>query len=308
MPTTTLKRKPVYPYGAEDSFAESEDDAPVQEPSSSSSTAQYISDTLHQWLSYKQQDQAEKVDANEAGSNVDHFDPYDSFLSDNDELATVPTAQLSQPGPTNDDRKPSIENEPDVEQVDAYKSSPEPEPVTNDDEQQDATDEDHNNNVSYETCSSEGSNSSYASEDFNDQSPGDEDDGYDSDYYPDSESDGESDEDNDELRKGIDANELLYLQSDKSLSPESLRQLYEQRQAYSEKLTVKQMIMVIINACISYFPSNTRDYSLSFKSLFAILALSVTFLITLLRYNNGYCDIQKIQKGNYISLCLFITY
>ncbi|CEG81209.1 hypothetical protein RMATCC62417_15435 [Rhizopus microsporus] len=249
MPTSSLNRKPVYPYGAEDSFAESEDDAPVHEPSSSSSATQFISDSVNQWFSSKQQDRPEKNSANETESNTAHFDPYDSFVSDNDELAIVPTTQLSYPGTTNDNNKPNVENEPDVKQVDACKSSPKPEqatsiennpdakPVTIDDGEQDVTDEDRNSDASYEvyTQSSGSSQSPYASEDSNDQSSGDEDDGFDSDYYPDDESDDESDDDSDELRKGIDEKELVYLRSDSSLPPENLRQLYEQRQTHSER-------------------------------------------------------------------------
>lgn len=323
MPTSSLNRKPVYPYGAEDSFAESEDDAPVHEPSSSSSVTQYISDSVNQWFSSKQQDRPEKNSVNETESNAAHFDPYDSFVSDNDELAIVPTTQLSYPGATNDDNKPNVENEPDVKQVDTCKSSPEPvqatsiennpdaEPVTIDEEEQDVTDEDRNSDASYEVCTpSSGSlQSPYPSEDSNDQSSGDEDDGFDSDYYPDDESDDESDEDNDELRKGIDEKELVYLQSDSSLPPESLRQLYKERQAYSERFTVRKMIMVIINTCISYFPFNARDRFLPFRFLFTTLALSLTLfltIITLFRYKHGYCSNHKAQGCNYHSLP-FIT-
>ncbi|ORE01567.1 hypothetical protein BCV72DRAFT_245834 [Rhizopus microsporus var. microsporus] len=312
MPTSSLNRKPVYPYGAEDSFAESEDDAPVHEPSSSSSATQYISDSVNQWFSSKQQDRPEKNSTTEIETNAAHFDPYDSFVSDNDELAIVPTTQLSYPGTTNDDNKPNVENELDVKQVDTCKSSPEPkqatsiennpdaEPVTIDDEEQDVTDEDRNSDASYEVCtpSSGSSHSSYASEDSNDQSSGDEDDSFDSDYYPDDESDDESDKDNDELRKGIDEKELVYLQSDSSLPPESLRQLYEQRQAYSERFTVRKMIMVIINTCVSYFPFNARNHLLPFRFLFTTLALSLILflmIVTLFRYKNGYCSNHKAQ-------------
>lgn len=323
MPISSPIRKPIYPYGAEDSFAESEDDAPVHEPSSSSRATQFISDSVNQWFSSKQQDRPEKNSANETESNTAHFDPYDSFVSDNDELAIVPTTQLSYSGTTNDNNKPNVENEPDVKQADACKSSPKPEqatsiennpdakPVTIDDGEQDVTDEDRNSDASYEvyTQSSGSSQSPYASEDSNDQSSGDEDDGFDSDYYPDDESDDESDNDSDELRKGIDEKELVYLRSDSSLPPESLRQLYEQRQAHSERLTVRKMIMVIVNTCISYFPFNARDHFLPFRFLFTTLALSLTLflmIITLFRYKNGYCSNHKAQDCNYHPL-LFIT-
>ncbi|KAG1174572.1 hypothetical protein G6F70_000995 [Rhizopus microsporus] len=73
---------------------------------------------------------------------------------------------------------------------------------------------------------------------------GDEDNRSDSSYCPGDES-GESDapgEDNGELRDGVDANELAQLYSDSSLSLENLRQLYEQRQAYSRiDKVMKQM-------------------------------------------------------------------
>ncbi|CEG74724.1 hypothetical protein RMATCC62417_09886 [Rhizopus microsporus] len=126
----------------------------------------------------------------------------------------------------------------------------------------------------------------------------DEDDDSDSEYCPGDESDYGSGKDNDELRKGIDANELAHLQSDNSLSPESLRQLYVQRQAYPERLKVRKMIMAIFNTCVSYPPSNTSDYFLSFRFLFAALALSlILFLMTvaLFRYKYGYCSIYKAQ-------------
>ncbi|ORE09845.1 hypothetical protein BCV72DRAFT_260481 [Rhizopus microsporus var. microsporus] len=77
-----------------------------------------------------------------------------------------------------------------------------------------------------------------------------EDDESDSDHSPGDESDYESDRDDDELREGIGANELARLQSGNSLSSESLHQLYEQRQDYPKKLTVKKMIMAIFNTCI----------------------------------------------------------
>ncbi|RCH85490.1 hypothetical protein CU097_007349 [Rhizopus azygosporus] len=327
MPISSPIRKPIYPYGAEDSFAESEDDAPVHEPSSSSRATQFISDSVNQWFSSKQQDRPEKNSANETESNTAHFDPYDSFVSDNDELAIVPTTQLSYSGTTNDNNKPNVENEPDVKQADACKSSPKPEqatsiennpdakPVTIDDGEQDVTDEDRNSDASYEvyTQSSGSSQSPYASEDSNDQSSGDEDDGFDSDYYPDDESDDESDNDSDELRKGIDEKELVYLRSDSSLPPESLRQLYEQRQAHSERLTVRKMIMVIVNTCISYFPFNARDHFLPFRFLFTTLALSLTLflmIITLFRYKNGYCsnhkaqDYQSLYYSHFPSTCI----
>ncbi|CEG80257.1 hypothetical protein RMATCC62417_14619 [Rhizopus microsporus] len=83
-------------------------------------------------------------------------------------------------------------------------------------------------------------------------------DGSDSDYCPgDRSNESAFDEDNGELREEIDAIELAHLYSDNSLSPESLRQLYEQRQAYSVWITTRNMIMAIVNTCVSYLPSNT---------------------------------------------------
>ncbi|CEI87215.1 hypothetical protein RMCBS344292_01633 [Rhizopus microsporus] len=132
---------------------------------------------------------------------------------------------------------------------------------------------------------------------------GDKDDRSDSGYCPGDESD-EPDapgEDNGELRDGVDANELAQLYSDSSLSLESPRQMYEQRQAYSVWLTTRTMIMAIANTCVSYLPSNVSDYFLSFIFLSAALALYLTHFLmtmTLFRYKHGYCSTYEAQKCN----------